>query len=177
MRPPRPMVLLVCLLAALLAACDADDDRSATGVDDAVSSLEGAGAAAAGDDPLDEPADGEVGEPRPLASDPPELVAFERDVVALPAGFDGSVFTPPTDGAVTVVNRSTDRLSHDDAVAFMHEALASAGWQVTQEQDAVVGLVTLEARRGTETVTVLVHLAASRTGERDVIGITVEHAS
>jgi hypothetical protein len=125
----------------------------------------------------DEEAAAERWEHQPLATDSPEMVAFQREVVALPAGYDGSVFTPPGHEGVTIANRYTDRLSHADAVAFMRESLEDAGWQVTDEHDAPRDTVRLEAERGTETAKVLIQLGASMTGAPDLVAITVEHTS
>ena len=125
----------------------------------------------------DEETTAEQREHRPLAADSQELAAFQREVVALPAGYDGSVFTPPGQESVTVANRYTDRLSHVDAVAFMREALENAGWRIADQQEARRDTVRLDAARSTESATVLIELAASRASEPDVVVITVEHTT
>jgi hypothetical protein len=127
--------------------------------------------------PVEDEAAPEAVEHRQLAADSPEMVAFQQEVVSLPAGFDGTVFTPPSNEAVTVANRSTDRRTPDEVVTFMRDALADAGWDLTDEREAPVGTVRLEAERQAETVTVVVQLVAARDGEPDIVQVTVEHTA
>lgn len=63
------------------------------------------------------------------------MAAFQSEVVALPPGYESSMFTPPSHEAVTVANRYTDRLSHEDAIAFMRQSLEDADWHVTDQRE------------------------------------------
>jgi hypothetical protein len=112
---------------------------------------------------------------RGVGEDPPELEEFQRHVVALPAGFDGSVFTPPGRQDVTVANRSTDLLELDEAAAFMREALDDAGWTMVSEDEPGRDRLRMEADRGDEGLVVLLGRDGHGAGLPAVVLITVEH--